>query len=82
MSNTAKLPNDFKWFQIRVFDVCPACEGSGKKPYHPLEECPICNGLKAVATVMYEGATLDILLARVFEDASKKKVNELVESGS
>jgi len=80
MSIHAKLPKDFKLFQIRVFDVCPGCEGSGKKPFHPLEECPICRGLKVVATVLHEGVTLDILLAKVFEDASKKKVNEPVES--
>lgn len=80
MTNTVKLPKDFKLFQLRVFDICPACEGSGKKRYHPLEECPICRGLRAVATILHEGTTMDILLAKVFESQSKQKVNQPSES--
>jgi len=79
MDITAKLPKDFKLFQIRVFDVCPACEGSGKPPRKASYPCTICKGQKVVATVLHEGVTLDILLAKVFEDASKHKVNELQE---
>lgn len=80
MTIPVKLPKDFKMFQIRVLDVCPGCNGTGKPPRKADYPCPICNGTKVVATILHEGATLDILLAKVIEDASKHKVNEPVES--
>ena len=78
MTNSAKLPKDFKLFQIRVLDVCPACNGSGLTYRKPIERCAVCKGSSLVTTVLHEGVTLDILLAKVFEDASKKKLNELI----
>lgn len=88
MANNAKLPKDFKMFQIRVLDVCPICNGSGRGTYlqkvssDGLRHCPSCNGARVVPTVLHEGATLDILLAKVFEDAGKHRINELMESES
>jgi len=82
MNIDAKLPKDFKLFQIRVFDVCPGCNGSGKPPRKASYPCSICKGSKVVATVLHEGATLDILIAKVFKDASKHHINELMENES
>lgn len=82
MAKDVKLPQNFQMFQLRVIDICPACLGTGKPPRKADYPCSICKGTKVVATVLHEGATLDILLAKVFEDAGKKRVNELMENES
>lgn len=75
-----EVSEDFELFQLRVFQACKACGGSGQDLEPPFGVCQTCRGIKLTVTTLFEGATMDILMAKIFEAGSKKKINELLET--